>query len=291
MVVVPMVDSAYGTPISSATDATARSPSVCIMRVKPVGAKTNGKAERLPRMSRPVSTRRHVVQHRRAELHPGERLPGAAQRVLAVGRAVAVVEHRAWGAAPRDLPEVGDRRGAPQPSLGGVTDERGGPQQRGELGRTGQASLDHARSVSRSGPLFAPQRCTSQGAGGCRGGACRASRGGGVAPRWPGAGRGRRARARRGFAEGVCASQGPGGPRSVGGLCEEVFGGPGGVGWVRRGGPARTRPPRPRSPPRATRRPRAWGSPAARRAAAARRGTARSSRSPARARPGRATRP
>ena len=56
MVVVPMVDRPYGTPISCATDATARSPSVCIMRVKPVGANTNGRAARLPRMSRLVST-------------------------------------------------------------------------------------------------------------------------------------------------------------------------------------------------------------------------------------------
>ena len=145
MVVVPMVDRPYGTPISCATEATARSPSVCIIRVKPVGAKTNGRAARLPRMSRLVSTRGHVAQHRRAELDPGERLPGAAERVLAVGGAVAVVEHRARRAPARDQPQVGDRGGAAQPSGRGVPDERGGAQQRGELGGTGQATLDHAR--------------------------------------------------------------------------------------------------------------------------------------------------
>jgi len=55
MVVVPIVDRVWGTPISCATDATARSPSVCIIRVNPVGANANGSAARLPRMSRLVS--------------------------------------------------------------------------------------------------------------------------------------------------------------------------------------------------------------------------------------------
>jgi hypothetical protein len=43
-------------PTSCATDATARSPSWCIIRVKPVGPKQNGSAERFPSTSRPVST-------------------------------------------------------------------------------------------------------------------------------------------------------------------------------------------------------------------------------------------
>ena len=42
MDVVPIVDSAYGMPTRSATRATAGSPSVCIIRVKPVGANPNG---------------------------------------------------------------------------------------------------------------------------------------------------------------------------------------------------------------------------------------------------------
>ena len=96
--------------------------------------------------------RGHVAQHRRAELDPGERRPGPAERVLAVGGAVAVVEHRARRAPPGDQPQVGDRGGAAQAAGGGVPDERGGPQQRGELGGPGQATLDHPRSVSRSAP-------------------------------------------------------------------------------------------------------------------------------------------
>ena len=66
-------------PISCATDATARSPSVCIMRVKPVGAKTNGRAARLPRIVAAGVDRGHVVEHRRAELDPRERLARAAE--------------------------------------------------------------------------------------------------------------------------------------------------------------------------------------------------------------------
>src|SRR3954471_6507730 len=46
--VVPMVESAYGTPIRSATRATAGSPSVCMSRVNPVGAKAKGSADAAP---------------------------------------------------------------------------------------------------------------------------------------------------------------------------------------------------------------------------------------------------
>ena len=56
IVVVPIVDSAYGIPTCSATVATARSPVWCIIRVKPVGPNANGIAERLPRISRLRST-------------------------------------------------------------------------------------------------------------------------------------------------------------------------------------------------------------------------------------------
>jgi hypothetical protein len=56
MVVVPRVDSAYGMPTCSATEATAGSPSWCIIRVNPVGANPNGRVDRRPRMARLVST-------------------------------------------------------------------------------------------------------------------------------------------------------------------------------------------------------------------------------------------
>ena len=73
MVVVPIVDSVWGTPTSCATDATARSPSVCIIRVKPVGANANGRAARLPRMSRLVSIVDTSCSTDGLELDPGER--------------------------------------------------------------------------------------------------------------------------------------------------------------------------------------------------------------------------
>ena len=54
--VVPIVDRAYGMPAASAAVAPAISPSVCIIRVKPVGAIPNGSAARAPSTSRDVST-------------------------------------------------------------------------------------------------------------------------------------------------------------------------------------------------------------------------------------------
>ena len=54
--VVPMVDSANGIPAAPAAVAPAISPSVCIIRVKPVGAIPNGSADGAPRTSTVVST-------------------------------------------------------------------------------------------------------------------------------------------------------------------------------------------------------------------------------------------
>ena len=56
MEVVPMVDRAKGIPAAAAALAPACSPSVCIMRVKPVGAMPKGSSTLLPRTSQPVST-------------------------------------------------------------------------------------------------------------------------------------------------------------------------------------------------------------------------------------------
>ena len=53
--VVPIVDSAYGIPICSATLTTALSPSWFIIRVNPVGANANGSSERPPRIDVPRS--------------------------------------------------------------------------------------------------------------------------------------------------------------------------------------------------------------------------------------------
>ena len=56
MAVVPIVDSAYGIPAASAAVQPAISPSLCIIRVKPVGAMPNGRAERSPSTVTDVST-------------------------------------------------------------------------------------------------------------------------------------------------------------------------------------------------------------------------------------------
>ncbi len=53
---VPIVDSENGIPARPAARAPARSPSVCIIRVKPVGAIPNGRAVGAPSTSREVST-------------------------------------------------------------------------------------------------------------------------------------------------------------------------------------------------------------------------------------------
>ena len=56
MEAVPSVDSVNGMPAAPAAPAPAISPSVCMRRVKPVGAMPKGMAERPPRMSQEVST-------------------------------------------------------------------------------------------------------------------------------------------------------------------------------------------------------------------------------------------
>ncbi len=53
---VPMVESENGMPAAPAAAAPARSPSVCIIRVKPVGAMPKGRATGAPSTSRVVST-------------------------------------------------------------------------------------------------------------------------------------------------------------------------------------------------------------------------------------------
>ena len=56
MEVVPSVDSVNGMPAAAAAPAPAVSPSVCISRVKPVGAIPNGSADGPPKISQLVST-------------------------------------------------------------------------------------------------------------------------------------------------------------------------------------------------------------------------------------------
>jgi len=54
--VVPIVESENGMPAFAAACAPAISPSVCIIRVKPVGAIPNGSATGAPSTSQPVET-------------------------------------------------------------------------------------------------------------------------------------------------------------------------------------------------------------------------------------------
>ena len=56
MAVVPIVDSENGMPARAAACAPAISPSVCIIRVNPVGAMPNGIATGPPSTSQPVFT-------------------------------------------------------------------------------------------------------------------------------------------------------------------------------------------------------------------------------------------
>lgn len=51
-----MVDRENGMPARAAARAPAISPSVCIIRVKPVGAMPNGRFRGTPRTSQPVDT-------------------------------------------------------------------------------------------------------------------------------------------------------------------------------------------------------------------------------------------
>ena len=82
MDVVPIVDRAYGMPVRAATRATAGSPSVCIIRVNPVGAKTSGALDGRPEDRRRGVHGRDVPEHLRQELDPCVRLPGTSQRDL-----------------------------------------------------------------------------------------------------------------------------------------------------------------------------------------------------------------
>ena len=103
-----MVDSENGMPAAPAAVAPAISPSVCIMRVKPVGAMPNGMRDWPPSTSRLVSTFGHVAQDRRVELDVLERLARARQRELALGRAVGVVERRLRRAPLGDRAQIVD---------------------------------------------------------------------------------------------------------------------------------------------------------------------------------------
>ena len=89
-------------PAAPAADAPAISPSVCMSRVKPVGAMPNGSALGPPRIVVDVSTFSARAQDAGVELDVLERLARAGERQLALGGAVGVVERRLRRAALRD---------------------------------------------------------------------------------------------------------------------------------------------------------------------------------------------
>ena len=101
--VVPRVERVNGMPAAAAADAPAISPSVCMSRVKPVGAMPNGSAlGPAEDLDRGVDIGRGA-QDAGVELDVLERLPRPGERQLALGRAVGVVERGLRGAALRDL--------------------------------------------------------------------------------------------------------------------------------------------------------------------------------------------
>ena len=86
-------------PARAATRATAGSPSVCIIRVNPVGPNTRGVAAGRPRIVVEVST--VETSSTRGWNSTRAYAPGAAQADLVAGGAVGVVEHRAGHGAAR----------------------------------------------------------------------------------------------------------------------------------------------------------------------------------------------
>ena len=150
MDVVPIVDSAYGIPTRAATRATAGSPSVCIIRVNPVGANTSGSAEGRPRIVVDVSTCGDVLQHPRLELDAGVRLPatGAARSRRP--------PRRRCSRRPRVVPAAGPAAAGPRSTRPGQAsaphDRRRHPCRTGDGARTivAAAGRSWARATSRA---------------------------------------------------------------------------------------------------------------------------------------------
>ncbi|BDD81001.1 hypothetical protein TPB0596_07640 [Tsukamurella pulmonis] len=111
-------------PARVAARTPASSPSVCIIRVKPVGAIANGRADGPPSTVRGVDLG-DVAQDLRVELDVGEGLPRPGQRELGLRGAVGVVEGGARGAPLSDPAQIPDGLRILQP--GGAAVEPGRP--------------------------------------------------------------------------------------------------------------------------------------------------------------------
>ena len=133
-------------PAASAAVTPAISPSVCIIRVKPVGAIPNGSATRSPSTIARGVDARDVAQDRGVELHVGEGLARPGQRHLAVGGAVGVVERRLRRTPLGDPAQVLDRQRGGQPPLLRREGRLLELQQRPQVVRLGQLALHRGSS-------------------------------------------------------------------------------------------------------------------------------------------------
>ncbi len=158
-----MVESAYGKPCRCATRATARSPSWCIRRVKPVGAKANGTDDARPSTVVVVSTPDTSRSDRRCELQRLERPPRAAQADLRFGCAVGVIEGRPGDTTARHAAEIGNGQGVRESSLCGVELDRSRAEQWPDLGPFRQLPLAHEmnRSTTASNLATLPRSTSS----------------------------------------------------------------------------------------------------------------------------------
>src|SRR6266496_598666 len=126
-------------PARSATRATARSPSWCIIRVKPVGANRNGSSLRRPSTSTPRST----LATSRSTLGWNSTPAYASRALLLLGGAVGVVEHGPRRPALGDGPQVPDGVGLGQAALDRRQRQPAGLEQLAQFRWAGQSSGRH----------------------------------------------------------------------------------------------------------------------------------------------------
>src|SRR4030081_284695 len=101
--VVDMVLRVNGTPSLAAARASARSPWLCNMPFNPVGAMTRGALAGRPRIASPAWARGRVDQGLRDQAQTLQGFAVGAQRPLAVGPALDVLERDPRDATPGNL--------------------------------------------------------------------------------------------------------------------------------------------------------------------------------------------
>ena len=159
MEVVPRVDSENGIPARAAACAPAISPSVCINRVKPVGAIPKGCATRSPSTVAPGVDLGDIAQDRRVKFDVAERLSGPRERQLLFGGTIGVVERRLGRAALGDAAQIVDRQRGIEPTPR-RTQLRLAELHKGcQFARSGQAALHQDRRSVLGGGQRPPQAC------------------------------------------------------------------------------------------------------------------------------------